>query len=145
MALGVCPQSAASSSKCCQGSAEGFWASAAAAFGCPILNILGYGSHTGILSDTTKGPDPARCCSSWSIRLTILALGLLKIHPSGRPVRQLLPHRLQRYRHARIGRRRRHSRGWTRDHVHSRQDGRDTVEQGITAVLGQVEGLCCVR
>jgi hypothetical protein len=31
-----------------------------------------------------------------------------------------------------------------RDHVHSRQDGRDAVEQGITGVLGQVEGLCCV-
>ena len=32
-----------------------------------------------------------------------------------------------------------------RDHVHSRQDGRDAVEPGITRVLGQVEGLCCVR
>ena len=35
-----------------------------------------------------------------------------------------------------------------RDHVHSRQDGRDAVEQGIAGValpLGQVEGLYCVR
>ena len=32
-----------------------------------------------------------------------------------------------------------------RDHVHSRQDGRDAVESGITRVLGQVEGLCCVK
>ena len=67
---------------------------------------------------------------------------------SGRPVRQLLQHQRQRRRVLEdmpasdaadaireAGR---------RDHVHSRQDGRDAVEQGITGVLGQVEGLCCV-
>ena len=55
---------------------------ATGAFCCLALNILDSGSQTGILSNASIGPDPARCCSSWSIRLTIFSLGLVTVHPS---------------------------------------------------------------
>ena len=48
---------------------------------CPLLNIRGCGSHAGILRSASTGPDPARCCSSWSIRLIILSLGFVIFHP----------------------------------------------------------------
>ena len=45
-------------------------------------NILDSGSQTGILSNASIGPEPARCCRSWSIFLIILSLGLVTVHPS---------------------------------------------------------------